>query len=139
MPAPPAPILAPRGRWRRWLLRLLALTGAALLGTLGLVVTLIRYLDHPRVKDRIRALAHDAGADIDYGSTQVRLLAGLLIRDVVVQTPPRFRARAPKLRRLVSLEFHWSVASLSGRLTRVALRDLTLTVVSDADGRTSLS
>ncbi|HEX2573768.1 MAG TPA: hypothetical protein VH877_29735, partial [Polyangia bacterium] len=115
------------------LLLLLAATLAVLLGS----------LDRPWLKRRLQAAIHARmGVDVDWSAARVRLLSGLHVEQLVVQSPPALRAAAPELARVDRLDVGWSLASLLGHgpaLTSVALHDLALTVVWAEGGHTSFS
>jgi len=131
-----------RGRRRRWLRRSLAgLAALVALLTVALVVFL-HSLDRPWLKRRIQRLARTSGGvEIDYRAARIDLLSGAGIDGLVVQSPAEVRRFAPELVRVERVEVGWSLgALLMGRrpvLGRVAVSDVTLTVVVDEHGRTS--
>lgn len=129
-----------RSRWGRWVLSALLALVLLALTVVGAAALLIRQLDSPRVKRAVREAAGSAGFDIDYGETQVRVLSGLRIGDLVVRSPERFRAEAPELLHLGTLEVEWSPGSLlKGRVRSVTARDLAVALVAAEDGSSSLS
>ncbi len=129
-------------RWRRWALGALGALAVTLGAVLALLFVALRSLDRPWVKGRVQALARSAGGvDIDYASAQLALSSGILLRDLVLRSPPEMQAFAPELARAGSVAVRWSWPSLwSGRgpfVRQVTIADLALTVVADEHGRTS--
>jgi hypothetical protein len=121
-----------------------ALATVAAFVTLALVsvVVLLHSLNRPWLKRRVQGLARSsAGVDIDYRGARVDLLSGAAIEDLVVQSPAEMRPVAPELLRVGRVEADWSLGSLvlgrGARVRRVAISDVTLTVVVDENGRTS--
>src|SRR4051794_33220571 len=102
MTMPPARAPAPQGRLWRWGRRALAGITVALLSIVLAMGGLLWGLDGPWVKPRLRALVRaQAGIDVDYGATQVHLLSGLRINDLVVRAPAP--TAAPDLARVRTL------------------------------------
>ena len=53
------------------------------------LVVVVRSLDRPWLKRRLRAMAHDkTGLDVDWTATHVALFSGLRVERLVVKTPP---------------------------------------------------
>ncbi len=131
-----------RGRWRRWAL----LSFACLVGLLAVVAVavpvLLHSLDRPWFKRRLQGIARTSvGVEIDYCAARIELLSGAEIDGLVVQSPTEVRQFAPDLVRVGRVEARWSLRSLllgrSPIIGRVAVSDVTLTVVVDEYGRTS--
>jgi hypothetical protein len=123
----------------RWtLLSLLALLAIAA----GAATVALRSLDRPWMKRRLQSLlSAKAGVSADWSATRLRLLSGLHIEDLKVASPPGFRARAPSLLQVSSLDVSWTTASLRGNgppLTTLRADGLAITIVRDENGRSSL-
>ncbi|NTX16109.1 hypothetical protein HUA76_35600 [Myxococcus sp. CA056] len=133
----------PRRRWARIvagaLLLLIVLPALALL-TAWVV---LHNLDRPWVKQRLLPRVEAAtGLQLDYQTAHVAILSGLRLEGLVVRTPAPFQGLAPELLRVGTLEARWSPGSLLGGKTlveRVALRDVTVVLVADDAGPTSLT
>ncbi|HEX8789401.1 MAG TPA: hypothetical protein VF765_00515 [Polyangiaceae bacterium] len=116
----------------------------ALLIALALVFVVARTLDpnRPWMKRHVQALVMSrTGLDVDYRSIRVHPLSGIEVDNFVVHTAAEFRAIAPDMLRASLLDVQWSASSLFGggpRLERIALSDVTVAVVADEHGRTSL-
>ena len=123
------------GRLRRWL-RLFSIGLAGLVVfVIVAVLVVLGSLDRPAIKRRVQALAHTSGrVDIDYRSLRIRLLSGVEIDGLVVQSPAETRALSPDLVRVGHIAARWSLGSLLGHgpaIERLAVSDVTLTVVVD--------
>ncbi|WP_075007074.1 hypothetical protein [Stigmatella aurantiaca] len=135
------------GRPRRQLARIIAgvLLGlvAALVLVLAAAVAALHHLEHRWLKPRIVSQVEAAtGLQLDYQTARIAVLSGLRLEGLVVRTPPPFQGVAPDLLRVGSLEVQWSLGTLlsnSPRVEWVAARDVTLALVADEAGRTSLS
>ncbi len=135
------------GRPRQRLARIIAGVLLVLLATpalvLGTVVAALHNLDRPWLKQRIVSRVEAAtGVQLDYQAARVAVLSGLRLEGLVVRTPAPFQGVAPELLRIGSLEAQWSPgALLSGttRVERVTVRDVTLVLVADEAGPTSLT
>ncbi|HZU83521.1 MAG TPA: hypothetical protein VE987_11415, partial [Polyangiaceae bacterium] len=96
----------------------------------------------------IQALVRaSAGVDVDYRAARLDLLSGASIDGLVVSSPPDFRAVAADFVRVGHVEARWSLGSIFGgrgpkghgpALRLVAVSGLTVTVVVDEHGNTSL-
>ncbi|HTV20093.1 MAG TPA: hypothetical protein VMG12_15525 [Polyangiaceae bacterium] len=129
-------------RARRWIaVGAGAVAGLVLLGCSS-VWWLASHLDHPWVKPRVVALAHDqAGVDIDYDGLEVSLLSGVRAGSFRVLTPPSLSAGAPELVRIERLELDAPLYALAfGQRSIDALRvgRIHAALVRDENGRTSL-
>lgn len=127
---------------RRWVLRSLACVGGAIACGAIAALVLVHSLDQPWLKRRLQGLVRaSVGADLDYRSARVDLLSGLEIDGLVVHSPAPVRAFAPELVQVGRLSARWSLgAILQGRgptIRRLAVSDVTVTVVVDERGRTS--
>ncbi|MHB1846499.1 MAG: hypothetical protein ACYCWW_16885, partial [Deltaproteobacteria bacterium] len=120
-----------------------AAVGLLLALALCSAAALLASLNRPWLKGRLLASARNAtGYEISYDELRLSLLTGLQIDGLAVRSPERFRALAPTLARLARLDVDWSPRALLGRgpwLERLRLSGLTLTVVEDADGDSSLA
>ena len=130
------------GRWLRWALRLVAAVAAVAAIVLAAAATFLGHLDEPWAKRRIQALARSiAGGEIDYESARVRPFSGLRVENLVLLSPPEFRGTAPHLLRVGRLEMTWSLSSLLGdgaMIQRIGVDEVSVTIVEDERGRTSL-
>jgi translocation and assembly module TamB len=131
-----------RRRWRQWVRRTVATAVGLVALVAAALLVLLHSLDQPWLKGRLLRLARTAlGAEIDYHTARIELLSGAEIEGLVVQSPAEFRPFAPDLVRVGRVGAQWSLTSLLlGRgplLRRVAVSDVTLTVVVDEHGRTS--
>jgi hypothetical protein len=111
-----------------------------LVGVAGIV--LLHSLDRPWLKRRLQGFVRtSAGVDVDYRAARVELFSGAEIEGLVVQSPVEVRPFAPDLVRVGRVDARWSLKSLLLRrgpvIGRVAVSDVTLTVVVDEHGRTS--
>ncbi|MGM0576125.1 MAG: hypothetical protein ACQEXJ_10390 [Myxococcota bacterium] len=139
-----SPAGAPRRR-RRWLRRI-GWLGLALLLLLVIAVSgvfwVLGNLDEDPVKGWLRDALRDAGVEADWEVLEVSLLDGTLhVEDLVVPTPPEYRAHAPHLLRVGTLDARldpWSALSETIEVARVGVRDVQATIVRDGSGRTSL-
>jgi hypothetical protein len=106
------------------------------------VLFVVGSADRPWVKRRVQALARAAsGIELDYASARIGLLSGADVDDLVVRTPEGMRAVVPDFLRVRHVSARWSWRSLFGRGPQVeslAISDVTITVVADESGRTSL-
>ncbi|MCL2449705.1 MAG: hypothetical protein FWD17_12230, partial [Polyangiaceae bacterium] len=133
--------LRSRRRWRQRALA--ALGGFSALCTLGAAAaaTILHSLDRPWVKaPLVRFVRARTGLDVDYRAARVDLFSGLVIDDLIVQSPAEVRALAPHLLRVGHVEAHWSLGSVLGHgpaIERVTVSDVALSVVMDERGRTS--
>jgi translocation and assembly module TamB len=130
------------GGFRRWGPRVLG-SAAGLLALMALsALVLLHSLERPWIKRRVQDRARASlGVDVDYRAVQVRLLSGVRIEGLVVRSPDEMRALAPDLARVDRVDARWRLATLLGRgpgLEELVLSGLTLTVVVDEHGRTSL-
>ena len=134
---------SPPAKGRLWL-RVLAwaVGGLALLGTVALaaVSLLLSHLDAGPVRSRILSAVHDsAGIDLDFARAEGSLTSGITLHDVTFPSAPADRALAPEIARLRELHLGWSPgALLGGRLGELRLSGLSLTLVEDESGATSL-
>lgn len=136
---------APGGREpRRWRwARRAALGALAALAIFFVSAGLVlRHLEAPWLKRRVQSLVlASTGLELDYASARVRPLSGLEVLNLSVSSPAEFREIAHRLVYVGRLEVGWSLASLFGsgaKLERVTVDDVTVTIVEDENGRTSL-
>ncbi len=106
------------------------------------MLVLLHSLDQPWLKRRLQALARKSiGVEIDYRAARIEWLSRAEIEELVVRSPAEVRPFAPDLVRVGRADARWSLTSLLlGRgplIGRVAVSDVTLTVVVDEHGRTS--
>ncbi len=134
--------LRQHGRWRTRA----SVCAAGFVGSFGLVIVaaliLVHSLDRAPVKRWVQSLARtSAGLAIDYRKARIEWLSGAEIEDLVVQSPTEVRSFAPDLVRIGHLDVRWSWRSFLFRIgpiiRRLAVSDVTLTVVVDEQGRTS--
>ena len=138
-------VVAPGRRKRRWV-RALALGAAALLVVLvvavGAVAWVLTHLDHPAVKARwVEAVRNATGLEIDVDSASISLSGRVTLAGLRVAQPPRQRPFAPDFAVVEAFEATADVpALLTGRIRidPIAIRGVSVTVVVDASGRTSL-
>ncbi|WP_338867803.1 hypothetical protein [Myxococcus stipitatus] len=133
----------PRRRWARPLAGvLLVLVGLPVL-VLAAVVVALHHLDHPWMKQQLLPRVEAAaGLQVDYQTAHVALLSGLRLEGLVVRTPPPLHGIAPEMVRIGTVEARWSPSALLGgptRIEQVTVRDVTLVLVADDAGSTSLS
>lgn len=126
------PLLA---RWRRKAKRI----GLGLLAVVVTVVALallaLAYLDVRPMKGWIRGAAQGQGIALDFDRARVTI-GGVRLRGVRVASPAADAALAPQLISVGSIDGSWSL--FSKRLDELVIRDVTITIVRNADGTTSL-
>ncbi|WP_326491732.1 hypothetical protein [Myxococcus stipitatus] len=111
---------------------------------LALVATLVilHHLDSPWLKERILPRVEAAtGLRLDYQVARVAVLSGVRLEGLVVRNPAPFDAVAPELLRVGVLEAKWSLGALPWgpvRVARVEAHDVSVTVVADDAGPTSI-
>lgn len=131
-----------RPRWLRILLWTLAIVLLLVVLTIGFLFWALANLDHPWFSGWIKSTIGDAtGMSVDYTELSIAPFSGVEAADLVVHTPDPYAQHAPDLVRLDGLDVEWDLLDLiSGtpEIERVALRGLTLTIVIDETGRTSL-
>jgi translocation and assembly module TamB len=120
------------------LLALLLLVAAVLTGT---VVTLGR-LDNPTISGLLRdRLAQDYDLDISYDALSVDVFGGLHLENLRLRTPAPYTPHAPDLLHIARVDASWDVWSLmSGapRLGEIDVEGVTVSVVVDEHGGSSL-
>ncbi|MCK8503956.1 hypothetical protein [Myxococcus fulvus] len=133
----------PRRRWARLLAGVLLSLVAPVALVLIVALVLVHNLDRPWLKSHVVSQVESAtGIQVDYQTTQVSLLSGLRLEGLVVRTPAAFQRVAPELLRVGTLEVKWSPGSLTSGGTlieHVAAREVTVALVADDAGPTSLS
>jgi len=133
----------PRRRWARIIAGVVLILVVPPALVLLTAVVLLRNLDRPWLKQPlVSRVAAATGLQLDFQSAQVALLSGLRLDGLVVKTPAPFRTAEPELLRVGRLEAQWSPGSLvlgPIRIERVAVRDVSLALVADDAGGTSLS
>jgi hypothetical protein len=126
------PVLA---SWRRKVKRL----GLGLLGLVVLVLVVallaLAYLDVRPMKGWIRGAAQGQGIALDFDRARVTI-GGVRLRNVRVASPAADAALAPQLITVGSIDGSWS--PFSKRLDDLVIRDVTITIVRNPDGTTSL-
>lgn len=125
-------------RWRRRLKRaLLGLAGlVAFVLVLALVALLaLAHLDARPMKGWVRGAAERQGVALDFELGRVTL-GGIRLRGLRIASPAADAQLAPALFAVGSIEGSWSL--WSRRLDELVIRDVTITIVRDADGTTSL-
>lgn len=113
---------------------MLALLGLALL-LVGLALVALAYLDVRPMKGWIVGAAQQQGVRLDFDRARVTL-GGLRLRNLKVASPAHDAALAPQLFTIGAIDGSWS--PFSRRLDALVIRELTITIVRDPDGTTSL-
>lgn len=137
-----APASWARRVWRivKWML---IVTLLLLLLTVGLLFLALANLEHPLIAGWIKDTVADyTGISIDYAELSVAPFSGIEGEHLVVFTPEPYAQYAPELAHLDKLSVSWDFWPLvRGRpdIERVYLRGLTVTIVIDEHGDTSLS
>jgi translocation and assembly module TamB len=132
----------PRRRARRavgWsvlaLLLVLAMIVVIAIGTLS-------RLDHPTIAGLLRdRLASDYDLDIHYDALSVDVFTGVHAENLRLRTPPPYTEHAPDLLHIGRLDATWDVWSLvrgEPRLGKIEVEGVTLRVVVDEHGGSSL-
>ena len=139
MPTPPKVASTPRRR--RWLRRVLLTLALLLVVSLGALAWVGTHLETPWLRAQIRQqVAHTLHVDIDYGAASVGV-RGIDLRDFRVASMLPDQDLAPDLLRVGHVKVHWRIRDLVRggiRLHELAVDDVTLNVVRDAAGVTSL-
>jgi translocation and assembly module TamB len=122
-------------RRRRWILRIL-------LGLFGLLAVLViaallvlANLDAGPIKRIIQGEARNAGVELDFADGSVTP-GRLRLRDVKLLSPTVDRDLAPAFVSIAAIDGTWS--PLSRRVDDLVIRDVTVTIVQNEDGTTSL-
>lgn len=120
-----------RRRVKRALLGLFGLVVVAL----GLALLALAHLDARPMKGWIQGAAAKQGVVLDFARARVTL-GGVRMREVRVASPAADAQLAPALFSVGSIDGRWSL--WSRRLDELVIRDVTVTIVRDPDGTTSL-
>jgi translocation and assembly module TamB len=119
---------------------------ACLVGLVAAIVgastILLQSLERPSLKGRIQALVRGStGLEIDYRAARAGWFSGARIDGLVVHSPRDLRPFAPDLVVVGCIEARWSLRALlvggGPFISRVAVSDVTVTIVVDEQGRTS--
>jgi len=129
-------------RVKRWFLRTSAiLVGGSLVCAIGLFL-LVHNLDKPSVSQPLKNyLLHSQGIKLEYDSLSVSSFSQIRGTNLRIATPAPFHTFAPNLLEIGQMHVHWTPTSAASALIQVdqiLLTDVTLTVVMDTQGNTSL-